>query len=38
VDLGWDTSDVRTEDEYDSEDPQHAKWIEEYKRQGEYYY
>jgi len=37
VDLGWDASDVRTEDEYDGSNPQHAKWIEEYKRQGEFY-
>ena len=37
VDLGWDSSDVRTEDEYDEANPQHAKWIAEYKRQGEFY-
>lgn len=37
VDLGWDSSNVRMEDEYNPEDPQHAKWIAEYKRQGEFY-
>ena len=37
VDLGWDSSNVRTEDEYDESNPQHAKWIEEYKRSGEYH-
>lgn len=37
IDMGWDSSNVRTEDEYDENDPQHAKWIAEYKRNGEFY-
>lgn len=37
VDLGWDSSNVRTEDEYDEANPQHAKWIAEYKQSGDYF-
>jgi hypothetical protein len=37
VGMGWDTSNVQTEDEYDESNPHHAKWIAEYKRNGEFY-
>lgn len=36
--FGWDQSEAEIEDEYgDGTDPDHAKYIEQYKSAGEYY-
>lgn len=33
----WNRADAEVEDEYDETNPQHAKFIQEYKEQGEYF-
>lgn len=35
--IEWENANARTEDEYDETNPQHAEWIAQYKRQGEFY-
>lgn len=35
--MEWNDPDVRVEDEYDDEDPDHARYIEEYRKEGELY-
>jgi hypothetical protein len=37
VELGWESNNVRTEDEYDESNPVHAKFIQQYKNEGEFY-
>ena len=37
IELGWDSNNVRTEDEYDPSDPVHARFIAQYKAEGEFY-
>ncbi|NQX00104.1 hypothetical protein HQ447_05545 [bacterium] len=37
VPLGWDEKELRIEDDYDSENPKEAKFIDDYRYAGEFY-